>query len=80
MQRMRVGKGQVSEVFLWEKKSLPYWVREASVLWKLALPSSPLDLVNRYVGSAQKVPIGWMGVGEEQMQWEFLGEGLGKGS
>lgn len=33
---------------------------------------------NSYVGLAQKFPIGWIGRGEEQMKWEFLGDCLGK--
>lgn len=36
-----------------------------SVLRRLSLPSIPLDIGKRYVGSAQKFPIEWMGMGEE---------------
>lgn len=34
-----------------------------SVLRRLSLHSIPLDVGERYVGSAQKIPIEWMGMG-----------------
>lgn len=50
-----------------------------SVLRRLSLPSIPLDIGKRYVGSAQKFPIEWMGMGRRRNEMRILDDfGAGK--
>ena len=67
MQWVRVGKGQVSEMFFLEKKNLLCWVRGAyprSVCFTETVSLPLLRVLVTYGSSAQKFPSGWMGYGE----------------